>query len=127
LTQHCNSWHPTECFHKDIMEEFLTEVEFDWYLDANYTDLVSIETARRGDHDILYPLHNYHILHCLYQFRRLHMAIIEHRQIDEDVFSYDHTLHCTKMIMQWPREIMYGKNTTTMSRSGVVHCIKPFL
>jgi hypothetical protein len=109
------------------MEEFLTEVEFDWYLDANYTDLVSIETARRGDHDILYPLHNYHILHCLYQFRRLHMAIIEHRQIDEDVFSYDHTLHCTKMIMQWPREIMYGKNTTTMSRSGVVHCIKPFL
>ncbi|KAF1968958.1 hypothetical protein BU23DRAFT_557988 [Bimuria novae-zelandiae CBS 107.79] len=120
-------WYPDECFHADVLEQFLKEVDFKWYRDPEHTDLVPVEVALSGDYDRLYPLYDFHIIHCLYQFRRLHMAIIEHRQIDDDVFSYGHTVHCTKLIMQWPTEIRYGKNTTTQSPSDVSYCIKPFL
>lgn len=41
--------------------------------------------------------------------------MIEHRHIDEDVYNYGHTLHCTRMIIDWPKEWKYGKNSTTVS------------
>lgn len=120
-------WYPAECFHGDVLEQMLKEVDFDWFWDSDHTQPATWETALAGDYDMLYPLYDFHIIHCLYQFRRLHMAIIEHRQIDDDVYSYGHTMHCTKLIMQWPLEWKYGKNTTTISPSGISYCIPPFL
>lgn len=120
-------WYPEECFYGDVLEQMLKECDFDWFWDDEHTKPASRETALTGDHDQLYPLYNYHIFHCLYQFRRLHMAIIDHRQIDDDAYSYGHTLHCTRLIMQWPNEWKFGKNSTTVAPSGMAYCIPPFI
>lgn len=117
-------WYNDDCYHPDVMQEFFDEMEFEtFYQDPEFTTPASKELALSGDWDLLWPVHSFHIMHCLYQFRRLHKAILEHRSIDDDVLSYGHTLHCTRMIMNWPNEIRWGKNTTTIIDSRVSYCL----
>ena len=86
----------------------------------HHTKPATSEVAQSGHFD-LWPVEDYHIMHCLYQWRRLHLAILEHRGIDEHVFNYNHTLHCTRLIMKWKDELKYGKNWTTMSEHSRYH------
>lgn len=81
------------------------------FWDREHSKSATLNDALSGQYD-LYPLHHYHIMHCLYQWLRLHLAIIEHRHIDDEVYSYGHILHCTRIIMGWPNEWQYGKNST---------------
>ena len=115
-------WYADDCYHPDVLEEMLQEVDFLLFLDPERTKPAPREVALSGDWDLLWPLYDFHIMHCLYQWRRLHLAVIEHRSIDDDVYSYEHTLHCTRMLINWPNEIRYGKNTTTIINSGVSYC-----
>ena len=87
------------------------------FWDIQHSKPATIDDAHSGRYQ-LFPLHHYHIIHCLYQWRRLHLAIIEHRHIDNDVYSYGHTLHCTRLIMGWPHELQYGKNSSTQTERG---------
>jgi hypothetical protein len=118
-------WYNDDCYYPDVMEEFFNEIGFEtFFLDPKFAEPVSNEMAMSGDWDLLWPAHqDYHIMHCLYQWRRFHRAVLEHRPIDDDVFGYGHTLHCTRMIMEWPNSIKYGKNTTTIIDSRVSYCM----
>ncbi|KAF2719735.1 hypothetical protein K431DRAFT_227860 [Polychaeton citri CBS 116435] len=80
-------WYTQECYNGEVLNEFLGEVDLDWYQGEDHTQPATMDLVRSWEFDKLYPLHDYHILHCLYQWRRLHLAFIEHRHIDEDVFS----------------------------------------
>ncbi|RDI81163.1 hypothetical protein Vi05172_g8791 [Venturia inaequalis] len=115
-------WYPPSCHNPAVLETMLQEVNFQWYADAQHTKPVSWELARSGEFDALYPLHDYHIMHCLYLWRRLHAALVGHLYLDDDVYAYGHTVHCTRLIMRWPLEWRYGKNTTTVSPSGRPFC-----
>jgi hypothetical protein len=115
-------WYSNECFNDEVLNQMLTEVQFDWFWDIRHSKPATLHDALSGRYD-LYPLHHYHIMHCLYQWRRLHLAIIEHRQIDDHVYDYGHTLHCTRLIMGWPKEIQYGKNTSDYTEHIVSHCM----
>ncbi|GKZ22400.1 hypothetical protein AbraIFM66951_011568 [Aspergillus brasiliensis] len=111
-------WYSPDCFNPGVLEEMLTEVDFRWYADREHTQEVSRELVLAGEFEAVYPDNDYHIMHCLYLWRRLHSAILEHRYLDDDVYSYGHTLHCTRLIMQWPR----GLNSTTIATSGIPFC-----
>ena len=111
-------WYSDDCFNRAILEQMLEEVDFEWYADPQHTQKVSKEVALSGEFDEVFPLHDYHIMHCLYLWRRLHSALVQHRQLDDDVYSYEHTLHCTRLIMGWHKE----KNTTTIATSGIPYC-----
>lgn len=111
-------WYSHDCYNGEVLEEMLQEVDFEWYADPQHTRRVSTELALSGEFDALWPLHDYHIMHCLYLWRRLHSAVIDHRQLDDDVYSYGHTVHCTRLIMNWHE----GKNTTTIATSGIPYC-----
>lgn len=115
-------WYSDECYNDEVLQTMLKEVDFQWYGDANHTQPVSWDLALSGEFDALWPLHDYHIMHCLYLWRRLHSAVVGHLYLDDDVYAYHHTLHCTRLIMQWPMEWKYGKNTTTISPSGLPYC-----
>lgn len=116
-------WYSPDCYHQDVMDEMFEEMQYELFEDPELTKPASRELALSGDWDLLWPTGDFHIMHCLYQWRRFHKAILEHRAIDDDVFSYAHTLHCTRMIMDWPDEVKYGKNTTTIIDSRVSYCI----
>lgn len=117
-------WFTADCYNPDVLQEFLDETDFDvFFEDPGLTRLASRELVLSGDWDLLWHIHDFHIMHCLYQWRRLHKAVLEHRSIDEEVFSYGHTLHCTRLIMNWPNEVRYGKNTTTIIGSRTSYCL----
>lgn len=111
-------WYSPGCFNQGVLSEMLQEVDFKWYADREHTEEVSRDIVLAGEFEAVYPDNDYHIMHCLYLWRRLHSAIIEHRYLDDDVYSYGHTLHCTRLIMQWPR----GINSTTIATSGIPYC-----
>ncbi|KAH8811324.1 hypothetical protein F5884DRAFT_749713 [Xylogone sp. PMI_703] len=111
-------WYSDECYNGEVLSEMLKEVDFEWYADPQHTQPVSKDLALSGEFDELWPLYDYHIMHCLYLWRRLHSAVIGHRQLDDDVYSYGHTVHCTRLIMNWHKE----KNTTTIQTSGIPFC-----
>ncbi|KAI2828901.1 hypothetical protein CBS133816_5133 [Aspergillus niger] len=111
-------WYSPDCFNQGVLDEMLTEVDFRWYADREHTQEVAREQVLAGEFEAVYPDNDYHIMHCLYLWRRLHSAVLEHRFLDDDVYSYEHTLHCTRLIMQWPR----GLNSTTIATSGIPYC-----
>lgn len=111
-------WYSPNCFNEGVLGEMLEEVDFKWYADREHTKEVSRDVVLAGEFEAVYPDNDYHIMHCLYLWRRLHSAIIEHRHLDDDVYSYEHTLHCTRLIMKWPR----GINSTTIATSGIPYC-----
>ncbi|GLB11140.1 hypothetical protein AtubIFM57258_007559 [Aspergillus tubingensis] len=111
-------WYSPDCFNQGVLDQMLTEVDFRWYANRDHTEEVDRERVLAGEFEAVYPDNDYHIMHCLYLWRRLHSAMLEHRYLDDDVYSYEHTLHCTRLIMQWPR----GLNTTTVATSGIPYC-----
>jgi hypothetical protein len=115
-------WYSDDCYNDAVLHTMLKEVEFEWFEDPQHTKPVSNEVALSGEFDALWPLPDFHIMHCLYLWRRLHSAVVEHRYLDDDVYAYGHTVHCTKLIMQWPNEWKYGKNSTTIATSGRPYC-----
>jgi hypothetical protein len=117
-------WYSDDCFNDEVLQTMLKEVDFQWFADREHTKPVTTEFALSGQFDALWPLHDFHIMHCLYLWRRLHSAITQHRHLDDDVYAYGHTVHCTRLIMQWPNEWKYGKNSTTIATSGRPYCRK---
>jgi hypothetical protein len=117
-------WYSDDCYNDEVLQTMLKEVNFQWYADREHTEPVTTDFALTGQFDALWPLHDFHIMHCLYLWRRLHSAIVQHRHLDDDVYAYGHTVHCTRLIMQWPNEWKYGKNSTTIATSGRPFCRK---
>jgi hypothetical protein len=111
-------WYSHDCYNGAVLEQMMTEVDFEWFYDPEHTKPAPRDLVVKGEFDEVYPLYDYHIIHCLYLWRRLHSALVEHRHLDDDVYSYGHTLHCTRLTMGWKAE----KNTTTIATSGIPFC-----
>ncbi|KAK1952035.1 hypothetical protein LY78DRAFT_479048 [Colletotrichum sublineola] len=52
---------------------------------------------------------------------RLHRAVITNKPVDEDLLEYGHTLHCTRMIMQW-MDPNIPRTTISSATSGTPFC-----
>jgi len=115
-------WYSTECFDEEVLVDFLAEplVNYTWYADRNHTQQVPEQVALSGEFDKLFPLYDYHIAHCLYLWRRLHHAVVTTRPLDDDLLSYEHTIHCTRMILAWRSP--YEKMTLTIAHTGLPFC-----
>ncbi|CAI7574178.1 unnamed protein product [Penicillium glandicola] len=79
-------WYSPSCFNQGVLGEMLEEVNFKWYADREHTKEVSRDVVLAGEFEAVYPDNDYHIMHCLYLWRRLHSAIIEHRHLDDDKY-----------------------------------------
>jgi hypothetical protein len=108
-------WYSHECFNGEVLSQMMTEVDFKWFWDKNHTLPVEKDIVVKGEFEKVYPLYDFSIMHCLYLWRRLHSALFGHRQLDNDVYSYGYTLHCTRLIMGWKQE----KATNTIATSGI--------
>jgi hypothetical protein len=117
-------WYAPECFDQAALEGMLEEqpyVNFTWYADKEHTKIYPSELVLRGEFDKVYPSGDYHIYHCLYLWRRLHHAVLKNKPVDEDLFRYGHTLHCTRMIMRW-MDPSIPRTTISSATSGTPFC-----
>jgi len=100
-----SGWYSSECFDQELLDtmwaESQTQTQYTFFQDQGHTEPVASDKALRGEYANISSNSNYHVKHCLYTWRRLHNAIIQGRGIDDDIFSWNHTLHCTTWIMEW--------------------------
>lgn len=101
-----STWETPECHDADLLEEVLTEGPWQWYRDAEHKELVPRGEVALGEFPILpfYPDSNYHIGHCMYMWRKQHRAYLRGMAISEDLWDYNHTAHCAKLVLRenWP-------------------------
>lgn len=99
------AWTPAECADLEVTEEWLTEVldSYDWpyFLDANgttkQTDLTLLRSGEWSGE--LWSTMGLHKLHCLYVWRRFHMANLGGKALDTVLRGPRHSRHCAKMMM----------------------------
>ncbi|KAI4211032.1 MAG: hypothetical protein LQ351_006152 [Letrouitia transgressa] len=110
-------WVPHECFDAELVEEFIALRDWDWY--RNYTggERVPLEEVRTGMHDALWAPQQYHMFHCTYMWKKMHRAILRHGPLDDDVASFDHTVHCEKMLLE-PGELAEVNTLVTAEMVG---------
>jgi hypothetical protein len=58
-----------------------------------------MEVLYDGELAITYPEPFHHDRHCLYTWRKLHLAAMQNTMVDSDTFWYNHSAHCTSYIL----------------------------
>ena len=88
-------WFAEECWNKDLYDEMMAETNLaetvEWFEDTELTEKpVSTQVAFAGEHPTIWAKTNsgidFHLIHCLYLWRQLHLNVLEHRSIDMDTF-----------------------------------------
>jgi hypothetical protein len=121
------SWIPDECYTPEPRDEYSPYDDRAWFWDYNMTKPMlgaDLERKRRGD-DITGYTKFFHDEHCLYAWRKLHLAV-EHRRplVDSKTMSLHHSTHCSKRIAKLIYNVgMWGYNETLdhTSRSPVMY------
>ena len=97
-------WYAPECFDRESFEAMRREpgTNYTWFTDKEHTQPFPAEVAERGEFVLLFPLYNFHKIHCLYLWRKMHHALLNNLPLDDDLMEEDHTIHCTKNLLTWP-------------------------
>jgi len=114
-------WYAPECFDKVSFDDMMLEpgTNFTWYSDKEHTIEVPFEIARSGEFELLYPLYNFHKIHCLYLWRKMHHALLNNLPLDDDLMQEEHTVHCTKNLLTWA-------DPTVQEVASIAHAGRPF-
>jgi hypothetical protein len=97
-------WVPEPCFDKDTLEDWKLEIG-DWrgYNDTQGTQVLTLEEmSERVSPQAYFNLGRGHVIHCLYIWRRQHLASQRGGFYSEQrALTYHHTLHCMDTIIQY--------------------------
>jgi hypothetical protein len=47
----------------------------------------------------IYVSTQWHLTHCTYLWKKLHRAARDNRPMDDNLDSYEHTVHCSEMLL----------------------------
>lgn len=93
-------WIPHECFDPELTEEFAKEKSWEWSLNENGTDLITEEDIRKGDIQNGWVRFEYHIMHCLYTWKKVIKQVERGgAPIDGYVSNHDHMEHCSATLL----------------------------
>jgi hypothetical protein len=95
-----NGWTPQECFDRELSEEFMALPNYTWYYDADHTKPIPMDELYSGELAITYPEPFHHDRHCLYTWRKLHLAVKLGTMVGSDTFWYNHSAHCTSYLLR---------------------------
>lgn len=93
------SWLPPECHEQSLIDDFLELQDWQWYRTPTSQDTVHRWLVLDGAHSELYVTREYHIFHCTYQWKKMHLGL-QKRIIDTYIGGYNHTAHCDKMLTE---------------------------
>jgi hypothetical protein len=126
------SWLPSQCYDSELTSQFLQRYNWTWYRSKTPEDSstsqaspVSQTVALLGNETELYVSDEYHIVHCIYMWKKLHRGIVVEREglepgsasvawIDSYIGNFGHTDHCASYLLNW-------ESTVHASRHSVLH------
>lgn len=114
-------WYSPECFDKESFDAMMLEpgTNFTWYSDKEHTIQVPAEIAQKGEFELLFPLYDFHKIHCLYLWRKMHHALLYNLPLDNDLMEEEHTVHCTRNLLTWP-------DPNVKEVASIAHAGRPF-
>jgi hypothetical protein len=92
------AWTPPACYDHSLSQQFLAEQgPWTFYLDHNATQPLVFEEL--SDYNIVWTEHSYHVVHCLYAWRRIHQAYLaDTLLLPAELGSINHTTHCVGLL-----------------------------
>lgn len=117
------SWLPPQCYDAELTSMFLKHNEWEWYKSATPEDLsaselisVSLSTVLQGNETELYVSDGYHVVHCIYMWKKLHRAMDVERSgfepgstsgawMDSYIGNLGHTEHCSGLLLDWEKNV----------------------
>jgi hypothetical protein len=91
-------WMPKECYDEDLDQEFRGE-QFKYYTTVTGDTEVDFKSASTMIGSDIYVSSQWHLTHCTYLWKKLHRAARDNRPMDDNLDSYEHTVHCSKMLL----------------------------
>ena len=121
------SWEPPSCYHTDIVTDFLSARDWQFYSDTAGTVLPSWEEVGLGRrrYNVRW---DFHFTHCMYVWKMMQKAVVERRPLANNLLAFEHTRHCmgvgldrrwrfedlhTLVHVKWPVCLPYGRWNTT--------------
>lgn len=93
-----NHWVPAPCFDQGAIEEYQKDGSWFGFADEKRTEMIDIDTM--SEMDYYYTSERDHIVHCAMLWRKQFRAFYEERtHLDTIIGSYDHTMHCSKFLI----------------------------
>jgi len=92
--------HPT-CFNKEESDSWYAKYgPWEWYtiFPGNVTDAVPLTPEQLPFTPLVYTTQGYHIQHCLYIFKSLHVAAINSAPVSNEGVPMAHTDHCINLL-----------------------------
>ncbi|PKX89219.1 uncharacterized protein P174DRAFT_515932 [Aspergillus novofumigatus IBT 16806] len=93
------SWLPSACYNEDLTNDFLNYTDWKWSLDIEGQHLVPKEYVQQGDFEYLFTSYEYHVVHCVFMWKKTHQAILDGSfdHLDGYIAGLGHTGHCGEM------------------------------
>jgi len=110
-------WLPPACYDPDLVNEFLSLQDWEFRRELDAVELIPIEEIVRGQTSPVYVNMRYHVLHCTFQWKRMHKAL-QRGTIDSYIANYNHTKHCEEMLLDEDP----GETRNTVIRMKFVEC-----
>lgn len=93
------SWLLPECFDGELMEEYLSTRDWEFYSDAELTKELSMDMLRLGNHDfVVYATVHQHQHHCAYVWMKQFRAAVRNQKMDDLSANIHHTTHCAEAL-----------------------------
>ncbi|EAW16776.1 uncharacterized protein NFIA_001230 [Aspergillus fischeri NRRL 181] len=95
------SWLPSACYNEDLTNDFLNYTDWKWSLDIEGRHLVPKEYVQQGDFEYLFTSYEYHVVHCVFMWKKTHQAILDGSfdHLDGYIAGLGHTGHCGEMLL----------------------------
>lgn len=117
-----HSWVPEDCFDKELMDRYLTEVPYRWYRDERFEEEITIEEMRRGEHGSAAVKLEEHGTHCAYVLEKNLRAIMKGKSVARSIFSVQHAVHCIGLIVDPSSNLAsYTKVVVEYDQCGIPH------
>jgi hypothetical protein len=96
-----HGWIPQDCHTEEPADEYHVFDDRLWYFDKALTRQIQgkdLDALRNGD-DLTAYTKTFHDEHCLYAWRKLHLAVEKRlRLVDSKTMNLHHTTHCSQRI-----------------------------
>ncbi|KAK0112721.1 hypothetical protein ONS95_014457 [Cadophora gregata] len=94
-------WVPEACYYAELIESFKETTEWRFYGDYKLESKDELDCAEilAGDHEVVYTSDKYHLVHCAYQWIKVHQAWVNQKPIDNTAIALGHSKHCLMNVL----------------------------
>lgn len=117
------AWLPAPCVDVEMMERYISERTWEWYIDYDMTKKASLDMVREGEYKWMFSTQAFHIAHCLYTWEKQKRFLFAEKRedekwVDQGSFGPGHTAHCIDYILK--RHVKPNKVSTIWN--GIAGC-----